>query len=269
MPKADKKAKRKEYKEKIKSLKKNPTIPVKSFEHIANEEIERRVVDVASFLGLSDLLKRNPSTLSGGQKQRVALAKAMVREPKVLLLDEPLSSLDQKLRKEARELIKKVHLKAGCTTVMVSHDQEDASLADVVMIMKEGKIEQIGSVQEIYEKPNSLYCASFFGKPSINVLPDECLDLLGIKGDVITAIRAEDIKIEETKESGVTYIEMDVTTTKEELLGHDKIIYFSINGSDCCLKASRNIKKEPNEPMRIYIDSRKVHIFSKTTGVRL
>jgi sn-glycerol 3-phosphate transport system ATP-binding protein len=134
-------------------------------------EVERRVAEISSILGLDELLKRRPAQLSGGQRQRVAMGRALVREPSVFLLDEPLSNLDAKLRVQMRAELKRLHQKLGITTVYVTHDQVEAmTLADRMVVMSAGKTQQIGPPQEIYARPVNLFVAGFIGSPAMNLL---------------------------------------------------------------------------------------------------
>src|SRR6059036_1116001 len=139
---------------------------------LPKDEIRRRVAAVAGILGIGELLDRKPKQLSGGQRQRVAMGRAIVRNPKVFLFDEPLSNLDAKLRVQMRTEIKKIHQKVTTTTVYVTHDQVEAmTLADQVVIMNLGRIEQIGSPNEVYHKPATKFVASFIGSPAMNFIP--------------------------------------------------------------------------------------------------
>jgi multiple sugar transport system ATP-binding protein len=132
-------------------------------------EIESRTHEAADILGLGDLLKRRPGELSGGQKQRVAMGRAIVRQPKVFLFDEPLSNLDAKLRHKMRAEMKLLHQRVQTTTVYVTHDQVEAmTLADRIVIMNEGRIEQVGTPDEVYKQPASQFVASFIGSPAMN-----------------------------------------------------------------------------------------------------
>ena len=135
------------------------------------EEINRRIDAAAEILGLKPYLKRKPKELSGGQRQRVALGRAIVREPKVFLMDEPLSNLDAKLRVQMRSEIIKIHQKVGATTIYVTHDQTEAmTMADHIVVMKDGYIQQIGTPEEVYNTPNNMFVAGFIGSPSMNFL---------------------------------------------------------------------------------------------------
>ncbi|MBN8959287.1 MAG: sn-glycerol-3-phosphate ABC transporter ATP-binding protein UgpC, partial [Rhizobiales bacterium] len=136
------------------------------------DEIQRRVTEAARILDIADLLDRKPRALSGGQRQRVAMGRAIVRNPKVFLFDEPLSNLDAKLRVQMRTEIKRVHQKVRTTTVYVTHDQIEAmTLADRVVVMNRGKIEQIGAPNDLYHKPATRFVAGFIGSPAMNFIP--------------------------------------------------------------------------------------------------
>ncbi len=134
------------------------------------DEIDRKVREAASLLGLEPYLERKPKALSGGQRQRVALGRAMVRNPEVFLLDEPLSNLDARLRLQTREEIRRIQKETGITTIFVTHDQEEAmSISDLIIVMKDGIIQQTGVPQEVYNAPANLFVARFLGTPAINV----------------------------------------------------------------------------------------------------
>src|SRR5437764_730197 len=138
---------------------------------VPKDEIERRVKAVAGILGIGELLERKPKQLSGGQRQRVAMGRAIVRNPKVFLFDEPLSNLDAKLRVHMRTEIKKVHQKVRTTTVYVTHDQVEAmTLADRVVVMNGGLIEQVGAPNDLYHSPATLFVAGFIGSPAMNIV---------------------------------------------------------------------------------------------------
>lgn len=135
------------------------------------KEIDRRVADVAKMLQIEPLLKRKPGQLSGGQRQRVAMGRALVRDPKIFLFDEPLSNLDAKLRVDMRTEIKKLHQRLGATIVYVTHDQIEAmTLATKIAIMKGGIVQQLGTPDEVYNEPNNLFVAQFMGSPAMNIL---------------------------------------------------------------------------------------------------
>ena len=141
---------------------------------INKEEAKQRAYDAAALVQIEDLLKRKPNELSGGQQQRVAIARALVKMPNVLLLDEPLSNLDARLRIQTREEIKRIQQETGITTVFVTHDQEEAmSICDIMVVMKLGVVQQVGEPQHIYDDPDNLFVANFLGTPPINVFNAE------------------------------------------------------------------------------------------------
>src|SRR5216110_2614531 len=147
---------------------------------LPKDEIRRRVAAVAGILGIGELLDRKPKQLSGGQRQRVAMGRAIVRNPKVFLFDEPLSNLDAKLRVQMRIEIKKVHQKVRTTTVYVTHDQVEAmTLADRVVVMNHGRIEQIGTPNDLYHKPATRFVAGFIGSPAMNFVPCRLEEVAG------------------------------------------------------------------------------------------
>jgi multiple sugar transport system ATP-binding protein len=144
---------------------------------MAKTEIDTSVREIARVLRISNLLDRRPSALSGGDMQRVAIGRALVRQPKAMLMDEPIGALDAKLREEMRAEIKRLHLKQGSTTIYVTHDQVEAmSLADRIVIMHEGVLQQVGSPEEVYSRPQNLFVAQFVGSPVMNVAPAEVRD---------------------------------------------------------------------------------------------
>ena len=155
------------------TVRQNIAFPLQNFkgkDKLSKEGINKRVEDAARMVQIEGLLERKPKELSGGQQQRVAIARALVKMPDVLLLDEPLSNLDARLRLQTREEIRRIQKKTGITTVFVTHDQEEAmSISDRIVVMKEGVVQQIGKPQEVYDQPLNLFVAKFLGTPPINV----------------------------------------------------------------------------------------------------
>jgi sn-glycerol 3-phosphate transport system ATP-binding protein len=150
---------------------------------VARAERDARVAEVAASVGLGDYLDRRPGQLSGGQRQRVAMARAIIRHPKVFLFDEPLSNLDAKLRVQMRHEIRRIHNRIGATSVFVTHDQhEGMTLADRLVVMNKGTIEQVGTPEEIYNRPASVYVGGFIGSPAMNFLPGQ---MDGRRGEVV------------------------------------------------------------------------------------
>ena len=149
-------------------------------------EVTRRVSEVADMLGLEELLKRRPGQLSGGQRQRVAMGRALVREPEVFLLDEPLSNLDAKLRVQMRAALKRLHGRLGVTTVYVTHDQVEAmTLGDRIAVISDGKLQQLGAPQEVYDRPANVFVAGFIGSPPMNLLRGRVRDGSAVAGDLV------------------------------------------------------------------------------------
>ncbi len=147
-----------------------PLQNLKGKEKLSKEEMNQRAEKVASLVQIEDLMERKPNEISGGQQQRVAIARSLVKMPKVLLLDEPLSNLDARLRLQTREEIRRIQRETGITTIFVTHDQEEAmSISDMIVVMKEGVIQQMGKPQEVYDDPKNLFVAKFLGTPPINV----------------------------------------------------------------------------------------------------
>ena len=153
----------------------NIAFPLK-MRKLSKEEVKDKVIKISHMLGISGLLKRKPRELSGGQMQRVALGRALVREPKLFLLDEPLSNLDSKLRIQMRSEIKKLQKRVGVTTIYITHDQTEAmGMADKIVILNDGIIQQVGTPEEVYKKPRNIFVANFIGNPQINILNFEII----------------------------------------------------------------------------------------------
>jgi multiple sugar transport system ATP-binding protein len=209
------------------------------------EEIERRVADVARMLGLEDLLDRRPAALSGGQRQRVAMGRAIVREPQVFLMDEPLSNLDAKLRVGMRAELARLHSRLGITTIYVTHDQVEAmTLGQRVSVMRDGRIQQVDEPQALYHAPTNLFVAAFIGSPSMNIvealLADGHAEFGGLRipldpsrhpvagGDrVVLGIRPEDFEDAAFADPSLPTLEVDVEVLEE--LGADAHIIFPVD----------------------------------------
>ena len=176
-------------------------------------EIARRTADAAKRLGLEALLQRRPAALSGGQRQRVALARSLVREPRVFLLDEPLSNLDAVLRERTRGELKLLFKRAKGTVVYVTHDQVEAmTMSDRVVLLHEGKIQQIGAPEELYRRPANVFAATFLGAPPMNIVPRAEAERSGLfadmpAGDVLAGARPEELRIGEGREAAIVLVE--------------------------------------------------------------
>ena len=240
-------------------------------EKISNNLIKDKVVEAAKILKIEDLLDRRPKELSGGQRQRVAIGRAITRNPKLFLFDEPLSNLDAALRSEMRVEISKLHKKLKSNVVYVTHDQIEAmTLADRIVIMNNGKIEQFGSPEDIYNNPTNIFVAEFIGNPKMNILKITTQDIINkntfkllnkeirfensnFDREFYIGIRPEDISLEKKSE-----IAIDINVDLVENLGSEKIIYAHLNDAEIRIKSSKNIK---DKNITIYLPKNKLYLF--------
>ena len=258
-------------------------------------EIARRVQEAARILDITELLDRKPRQLSGGQRQRVAMGRAIVRNPKVFLFDEPLSNLDAKLRVQMRTEIKRVHQKVRTTTVYVTHDQVEAmTLADRVVVMNRGRIEQIGAPNDLYHAPQTRFVAGFIGSPAMNFIPcklEESEGALRVRlSDLIAfavppalatryrpnagrdgltfGLRPEHLT--EAKPNGerqVGYV--DALIEVVEPMGMETLVYFSIADIEICGRVSPNSGARVGERMKLAAQLDSMHLIDDTTGAVL
>ena len=243
----------------------------------SKENIDNKVKEVAELLEIKEYLQRKPAQLSGGQRQRVAMGRAIVRNPKVFLFDEPLSNLDAKLRGQVRIEIKKLQQSMNVTSVFVTHDQVEAmTLGDRLAVINNGVIEQLGTPIEVYEKPASRFVAEFIGSPQMNFINGTIKnnifesknfklnkDLNIDNANVVLGFRAEDLNL---KEEGDISLTIDII----EKLGSDSIIYGKDkDGQPVCYKESGNTKLEIGEIINISLDVDTLHIFDEKTDQRL
>ncbi len=255
------------------------------------DEIKRRVEEAARILDITHLLDRKPKALSGGQRQRVALGRAIVREPKVFLFDEPLSNLDAKLRAQMRTELTKLHYRLGTTFIYVTHDQIEAmTMGDRIVVMKDGFIQQVDTPQNLYDNPCNIFVAGFIGSPQMNFIDATLVEEGGrvyftfgqykiplpaakadneavrasIGKDVIVGIRPECLHDEEMYLSTMTdgIIECDIDVV--ELMGAETYIYFSVEGVSMTARVSRT-KSRPGDKVQMAIDLNRIHIFDKET----
>ena len=253
--------------------------------HVPKEEIVERVLNAAKILGLEELLDRKPKALSGGQRQRVALGRAIVRNAKVFLMDEPLSNLDAKLRVQMRAEIIKLHDELKATTIYVTHDQTEAmTMASRIVVMNKGYIQQIGTPIEVYNKPANTFVASFIGAPAMNLLnvkykdgvitfsdgntltlPKHYLEEKDLPEEFILGIRPENIKTTFKEDKDSYPVEIQVA----ELLGREYYVHTLFGGIDLVSNTEVNEKLSMHDKCFIKIDKEKLHFFNKDTQMRI
>ena len=266
---------------------------------LPKDEIDRKVHEVAKILEIEQLLDRRPAALSGGQKQRVAIGSAIIRKPKVFLMDEPLSNLDAKLRAQMRVELVKLHKQLDTTIIYVTHDQTEAmTLGTKIVVMKDGLIQQVGAPQSIYDNPVNLFVAGFLGSPSMNffrctvkaeennrtaLLLDDAktvkkVYLDGTRGKqiadryngrhVILGIRPEDIyEFDEAKKLGIENdsVDVDEPVVNREMLGAEVILYFDEQGKTLAVRLSPENQTQVGEKVSLYFDMEKAHVFDPET----
>lgn len=271
--------------------------------HYSKEAIDKRVKEAAQILGLTEFLERKPADLSGGQRQRVAMGRAIVRDAKVFLMDEPLSNLDAKLRVSMRAEIAKIHRRIGATTIYVTHDQTEAmTLADRIVIMSStknedgsgtiGRVEQVGTPQELYNRPANKFVAGFIGSPAMNffdvtikdgylvskdgltiAVTEGQLKMLESKGfknkNLIFGIRPEDISssllVQETYPDATDDAEVVVS----ELLGSETMLYLKLGQTEFAARVDARDFHEPGERVSLTFNVAKGHFFDAETEVAI
>ncbi|WP_050180009.1 ABC transporter ATP-binding protein [Domibacillus robiginosus] len=256
------------------------------------EEIKQRVENAAQILGLTEYLKRKPKALSGGQRQRVALGRAIVRDAKVFLMDEPLSNLDAKLRVQMRSEIIKLHQRLQTTTIYVTHDQTEAlTMATRIVVMKAGKIMQIGSPKEVYENPENAFVAGFIGSPPMNFfnaelgngfvkigaqsldVPEGKMRYLRDQGyvgkQIILGVRPEDIHDELIFLEASQQSAFDATVSVSELLGAEIMVYSDIEGQNFVARLDSRLDIAAGEKLQLAFDMNKAHFFDAASEVRI
>ena len=263
---------------------------------VPKAEIKKKVEEAAKILDLDKLLDRKPKALSGGQRQRVAMGRAIVREPKVFLMDEPLSNLDAKLRVQMRAEIASLHQRLGATIIYVTHDQVEAmTLGTRIVVLKDGIIQQVDSPQKLYNEPDNLFVAGFIGSPQMNFLdavckvegekvtlkfgegsvilpPAKAKKLIAGKYDgktVVLGIRPEDI--DDSQIALETHKESIFTTkvTGYELLGSEVLLYYNINGSNMTAKVDSRTPARLGDSVKLAMDVEKIHVFDKETELTI
>lgn len=247
---------------------------------VKKELIDTKVKQAAEILNLTELLERKPKQLSGGQRQRVALGRAIVREPKVFLMDEPLSNLDAKLRVQMRSEIKKLHKKLNTTFIYVTHDQTEAlTMGDRIVVLDKGVIQQVDTPDNIYQNPQNTFVAGFIGSPQMNFIDGTVLNgtlviedihiplceeqkkAIGTTDNLIVGIRPENM----TSADGD--IKIAVKVDMSEMLGSEKIVYFYIGDSKCSVKLPPSFVVDENLVLKI--NKNHLFLFDKKTGERI
>lgn len=253
-------------------------------------EIERRVKEAAAMLSAENLLERKPRELSGGQRQRVALGRAIVREPAVFLMDEPLSNLDAKLRVQTRAEIARLHQRLNTTTVYVTHDQVEAmTMGERIAVMSEARLQQVGSPQELYDHPDNRFVAGFIGSPSMNLLDVTAVrsgDEVTLKADdvemalparykdsfknytgdkLVLGVRPEHLQVKADGPVGTLSGNADVV----EYLGNEELIHLSVGGIDIVALVGSENRVKPGDDLVLKVALEKVHLFDPESTLAL
>lgn len=257
-----------------------PLQNLKGKDKMTKEQMEAKALEAAKLVQIEEYLERKPSELSGGQQQRVAIARALVKTPSVLLLDEPLSNLDARLRLQTREEIKRIQRSTGVTTIFVTHDQEEAmSISDMIVVMKDGTLQQMDKPQKVYDDPVNFFVAKFLGTPAINTFEGEVkgeklylngVPVLSVKGAkdgaVYVGIRPEGFIIDENGP-------MECELTAVEVMGRDTSIVSKhpaqTNAAIRSIIASEDAPDAGSKTIRFNLKPKKVHIFDKETEERI
>lgn len=254
---------------------------------IAKETIRERIEAVAKNLEIDGLLERRPAELSGGQRQRVALGRAVVREPRVFLFDEPLSNLDARLRDEMRYMIRKLYGRLKTTTVYVTHDQVEAmTIGELLVVMRDGRIHQVGAPLDCYRRPNDTFVASFLGSPPMNLIDgvyDDATRTVRLAGgtgvavpdavaaagerEIVVGVRPEDLEVGNGDGGGgVTFTG---AVALAETLGHETLTHIQVGGKEVVVRSARRPDCEPGGRLTVSAAGGALHFFSNKTGGRI
>ena len=263
---------------------------------VPKDQIDKAVREAARILDLEKLLDRKPKALSGGQRQRVAMGRAIVRNPKVFLMDEPLSNLDAKLRVQMRIEISKIHQRLGATIIYVTHDQTEAmTLGTRIVVMKDGVVQQVDTPQNLYQKPGNLFVAGFMGSPQMNfldaVISEKGGNLIAKVGEhelvipaakakalkdggyvgktVVLGIRPEDIHDSQMFIEASPSVPMTSTVKVYELLGAEVFLYFDVNGTQVTARVDPRTTAKTGDPIKFAFDMEKSHFFDKETELTI
>ena len=257
-------------------------------------EIDRRVKEAADILGLGNLLDRKPKALSGGQRQRVAVGRAIVREPAVFLMDEPLSNLDAKLRVSARAEITKLHKRLGTTFIYVTHDQVEAmTMGDRIAVLADGILQQIDSPRSLYNTPANIFVAGFIGSPSMNffnativqeegkmivdtgdfrvAVPEEKqARYKGIVGkEIVFGMRPENIHVPQFAPPGIIAAPFDITIEVVELLGHELNLFATSGKNSLVATVDTRLEANVGDKIGVVMDMNQMHVFDKDTEMAI
>lgn len=268
------------------SVRKNMSYGLKLTTDLSSEEIDERVYEIAEMMGIEDYLDARPEQLSGGQQQRVATGRAIVRDPKIFLLDEPLSNLDAKLKVHMRTELQRLQEQLGTTTIYVTHDQHEAlTMSDRIIVLNTGKLQQFGTPDDVYHNPANRFVADFIGSPSMNFFDVEFVDGTlvnrGFDYQLPTAIekrirtestaptlelgvRPEDIEFDVSRANSITAV-VEVI----EQAGSDNYIYVTVDGTDCTVRVPGGVKPTIGEQVQIAFDPDDIQIFDGRTGDNL
>ncbi|MFC9833896.1 ABC transporter ATP-binding protein [Rhodococcus sp. NPDC127530] len=267
------------------SVAKNLAFPLR-VKKMRKSEAAERVEAVAQQLDIAHLLGRKPKELSGGQRQRVAVGRAIVRNPKAFLMDEPLSNLDAKLRTATRRELTDLHRRLRATFVYVTHDQVEAmTMATRIALLNNGALEQVGTPEDVYDRPASVFVAGFLGSPAMNLLDARVRTVNGTvvasaEGvtaplwpghtdgrDVVLGIRPEHLRVADPVDHQGVRLSVDVTSV--ENLGSEQVAYCEVGGATVCVRAPRPIALRAHRSAVLTADPAHVHLFDRATGRRL
>jgi multiple sugar transport system ATP-binding protein len=254
------------------------------------DEIERRVQQAAKDLGITQLLDRKPKQLSGGQRQRVAVGRAIVRDPAVFLMDEPLSNLDAKLRVEARAMLGRLHHRLGTTFIYVTHDQTEAmTMGSRIAVMKDGILQQVDTPQRLYDDPDNVFVAGFIGSPAMNFfdatlvseddklfvdsgafrlqVPPDRVDVYKPHAgeQVIFGIRPEDIHDPNFRPTNITEATFEAEVDVTELMGNEVFVYYNVGGKTFVGRVDPRTTAKVGEKMPVVLNMENIHIFNRET----
>ena len=257
-----------------------PLENLRGADRMTRDEMDRKVLETAKLVQIENLLDRKPSEMSGGQQQRVAIARALVKQPKVLLLDEPLSNLDARLRLQTREELKRIQVETGITTIFVTHDQDEAmSISDKIVLMEEGCIRQVGAPQDVYDDPHNLFVAKFLGTPQINVFRGEIREgglYIGkdrvletkVKDDrrVYVAVRPEGFEPSEDGKLKCDFSKLEVMGRDSSILSYNK--YYEGTVIRTIIASGTEIKTKGGE-IAFNLKPNKTFVFDADTKERI